>query len=316
MKCENCNSEENSINDRLGERVCDDCGYVMVSSMYESTTEKGFMESSRGIGGRGHNFGNVEPDNGVLGSIIKAGSKDSQGRTINTRNAGRLIRTAKFSKGTSEKSISNGVMECIFVASPWLPNANLKERINTYYKQLYLAHQLTGYSYPVRAVAIVLYILRENGIPISLKELSKSNEVNPARVSKCARKIAKSLGKPWLLHKMPVQPWADKTCSDLKVSDSLRTDYKTVVQFLEQAVEAHDMTFTNTFMASGLWFTCLLRKTTGKTELTQREIAKQFNCSEVSVRNTQNKLFAITNVDKNTLTKMTIDEYVSGVRYG
>ena len=41
MRCDECGSRQTSFDERLGERVCDDCGLVIVVEQFEETVQIG-----------------------------------------------------------------------------------------------------------------------------------------------------------------------------------------------------------------------------------------------------------------------------------
>ena len=188
MKCKNCDSDNNYLCPKLGELVCEDCGYVMVSVILEDTVSTANWSSQDGVTYT-HEYWQNEADKGVLGSkITYEGFRQINNADFRKR-INRLIQTQNSFKSSKDRSINNGYLECNMVLSPYLPNSNLKERVHSYYKKLFMLHVMKGFTMPVRAVALVTYVLRENGIPITIKELSDQNNVSPARVSKCARRL-------------------------------------------------------------------------------------------------------------------------------
>ena len=60
MRCDECGSRETSFDERLGERICDDCGLVIVVEQFEETV-RGYTVGD---------FGNARTgDKGHLGSF-------------------------------------------------------------------------------------------------------------------------------------------------------------------------------------------------------------------------------------------------------
>ena len=312
MKCENCNSNDNYIDDRLGETVCNDCGYVMVSNIYEETIS--VKELSSKIEGA-HLSRN--PDRGTLGSTM-----NNKGGSDFVR---RLTRTQNRFRARQDQSLGRGNLEINMVLSPYLPNVKLKERAHHYYKQLFNDRIMAGYDIDVRACAVSLIVLRENGVPVTIAELAKTNGLLPSRVSKCARKIARYLRKPYILHSMPIDPWADRVLYDLHIvrygtnnsydDSSFSKDARMVIEYIYNQVVSREITFTRSYMASALWITASLRAVGHKTEFTQHQIGEVCNCTSVSLRTRNKETYGLLNLNRNSLSKLTVEQFIGGIRY-
>ena len=317
MKCKNCSSEESYLDDRMGEEVCRDCGYVMVTNILEDRVNVSLLENQLWTASReSHQHYSRTADRGVLGSVIE--KKGYSGSYIN-----RLMKTQKMFKGKQEVSLSRGYLEINMVLSPYLPNQQLKERAHHYYKKLFFERTMIGYNIDVRACAVSLIVLRENGIPITIADLAKANNLNAAKVSKCARKFARILGKPYILHSMPISAWSEKVLYDLitnKYGDmtlkkSFRQDAKAVIEYIHQNVTAMDITFTKSYMASALWIAICLRSYGSHAEFTQHDVGAVCNCTPVSLRTRNKETFKMFNITKESLDKLNVKQFIAGVRY-
>ena len=305
--CENCKSTDNYVDDRMGEVVCNSCGYVMVSNIYEETMSVKELTSKL----EGSHL-TRNPDRGTLGSFI-----DNKGIKDNTSR--RLHRTHKRFRGRQDQSLMRGHLEMNMILSPYLPNNTLKDRAQHYYKQMFYDRIMTGYNIDVRACAICLIVLRENGIPITIAELAQTNNLHPSRVSKCARKFARHIKKPYVLHSMPIDPWVNRVIHDLKqvrnVDDDFSKDIRLVVDYIHNFVTVREITFTKSFMASALWIAVSLRAIGNKTEFTQKQIGDVCNCTSVSIRTRNKETYSMLNITKESLVKLTVEQFLAGVRY-
>ncbi len=319
MICLECKGDNVELDDRMGEKVCNDCGYVLISNLPEETVpslmlENGYITSGT-MPGQSHMSRN--PDKGHLGSIIN--NEYTNNKLVRT-----LLRTQQRFKGKQQQSIDRGLIECNMALSPYLPNPNLKERVSHYYEKLFKEKKLIGFTLPVRGVALVLFVLKENGLPISVIGISKQNNVSPSRVSKCARLMARSLGKPHILHKMPISNWIDKVVSDLfklrttknqSHKKDFGSDARQVTEYIHQYLTDRDIAFTRSYIASAIWFTCQLRKFGNNCEFTQEEISDVCNCTSVALRSTNRKVFNTMNIDKEKLLKLHTSQFIAGVRH-
>tara|TARA_R100001510_G_C7633430_1_gene191964 strand:+ start:180 stop:1106 length:927 start_codon:yes stop_codon:yes gene_type:complete len=306
----NCDSTSTYVDDRLGETVCSDCGLVLVSNIFEDRVSQSLPLNEDGtealrIGDKGR-LGSVFNSTGFSGSYIK-----------------RLSRTQLKFKGRQQQSLNRGFIELNMVLSPYLPNNSLKERAHHYYKRLFFSREMQGYNIDIRAAAIALIVLRENGIPVTVFEVAQNNSLPNSKVSKCARKLARALNKPYILHSMPIKSWSDRVTHDLIISkygnEELKRNFKKdsaeVIEYVHNYVTSRDITFTKSYMASALWITVCLRAFGTQPEFTQHEIGNATNCTPVSLRNRNKETFSMFNVDKKALAKMTVKQFIAGVRY-
>ena len=310
MKCMNCNSTSNFVDETLGETVCSDCGLVLVTNIFEDRVSQVPIlnedgTSSMRVGDRGK-LGSLFNSSGFSGNYIK-----------------RLGRTQLKFKGRQQQSLNRGFVELNMALSPYLPNQSLKERAHHYYKKLFFSRVMQGYNIDVRATAICLIVLRENGIPLTISEIAQNNGLSPSKVSKCARKLARTLNKPYILHSMPIRPWVDKVTHDMIIKkygdENLKRNFKKdatqVVEYVHNYVTARDIAFTKSYMASALWITVCLRAFGSQPEFTQHDIGDATNCTPVSLRNRNKETFSIFNVNKKDLAQMTVKQFITGVRY-
>lgn len=305
MECLVCKKSESYIDDRLGERVCLDCGYVMVSNIIEETVSPNLPNEEYRLG-----------DRGTLGSHIS-----NLGNPSLVRN---LKRTQKIFSKRNDSNLVKGQMECNMVLSPWLPNNNLKDRVHSYYRRFYSDRYTWRFTISVRATAIVFLVLRENGIPISLAKLAIDNNEDKFRVSKAVRYFARQINKPWLLHQVPIDSWTDKIAQDLfknvktqreMTSTSFRYDLRLVTQYISQVLSDRGVYFSKGHMASCVWITCLLRTTGSWPEFNQAQIASSCECGTLTIRNNNNSIYNMLAVDKKMLKALTVKKFVAGVRY-
>jgi len=304
--CIECEGREFEFDDRLGERICVSCGFVQVTHIFE--------ETNKTIVSTDHHY-NLGAGIFIKGADRTLGSFIGEERTNNTELLQSLRRTQRRFRNKKDISINRGIMECNMVLSPYLPNIRLKENVHSYYRRLYFDHKFTGIPLSLRACGVVIICLREYGLPISINELADANNEDPHKVSKYARHFARFLGKSSILQSMPISPWIDRVCNDLDASREFTSDCRIVVEYLHQLVLDHDIHFSRSYMATGIWITSLLRAQ-GKPEYTQEIICNACNCSAVAQRLIAKKLFPMLNLQKDKLKVLTVKEFVSGIRIG
>jgi hypothetical protein len=314
MICELCSSEDNTLDDRLGERVCDDCGYVMVAHLYEDTTTQA-IEGTEDI---------RAGDRGILGSDIGYQTHGAG----NAKLVRSLRRNQQRLRDRATQNMGKGILECNMILSPWLPNSNLKDRVHAYYKRFFQDRHTWRWTVGTRATALVYLVLKENGIAISISEISEKNAENRHKVSKAARYFARGINKPWLLNQMAVHNWVEKCGNTLvhihgprySYNEEMKQEFlynaRVISDYIYQQIEGRDMTFTKSHLACCFWITCLLRTKGSWPEYTQGEICHSCGCAEISLRDNMRRLYVMLNTNKKDLKRMQIEQFISGVRYG
>lgn len=310
MNCPVCDAEpsHHEFDDRLGETVCLECGYVLVSNLLEETVSPVRLVGNMLV--QQHS-----KDRGYLGSEMWT---DANG-PINKKLVRRLRRAQSMFKDRRQSNIGRGLTECNMILSPYLPNDSLKDQVEKYYRKLYQDRVIFHYPYQVRAISIVHYVLKENGIEVTISELCKNNGANKFEVSRCSRNIAKHLGKPWLLHQINSSNWVEKTAADLLKGRPANREYifdiRRITEYVEQYLIDRDVTFKKSHLAACFWIGCVLRLRTGFPEYTQAEIAHVCDTTTVSLRKSHDKLLYIMNLSKDQEKMLSVDEFLAGVRY-
>ncbi len=170
MKCNECGATKNYFDERMGERICNDCGLVLVQEIFEQN-----VHILNKTGDVVHSA-----DNGKLGSVISG--KGS-------------FKFNKFGKNSvTPKNVQNGLMHCNMTLAAIAPQMNLGERVEKIYLELYTAKKMANYSYEERGAAIVHYALKENGTPYTFKEICFEFDCNKTRVMRLTRKINQHYG--------------------------------------------------------------------------------------------------------------------------
>ena len=311
MICDLCSSENNSLDDRLGEMVCDDCGYVMVANLYEETSSP-ILNSEQSLD-------------------IRTGDKGQLGSNIGSEGNSRLIRSLRKSqmilRDRATQNMGKVILECNMVLSPWLPNSNLKERVHTYYKKFFLDRHTWRWTVSARAVAIVFIVLKENGMAVTLSELSQSNNENKGHVSKAARYFARELSKPWLLNQMGIDNWVEKCGNTLvylngenfkqEEKREFISDSRIVSEYISYQLEGRDIQFTKLHLACCFWITCLLRTRGTWPEYTQADICHSCGASShrSGNRHKMHEMYSMLNINKKGIKRLSVEQFVAGVRY-
>lgn len=293
--CIDCGTNEFNFDERLGEFACNNCGLVAVSEIVEDTTS-GFSN----------------------GELVRSGDKGRLGSVIGNERfigAGRLRRTSKTARGSFERSLSIGITHCNMVLSELTDgvfSSELKESVAIYYKKVITAHLLKGYSYEVRATAIVFFALKEFGYSVTLNECATKTGVLVKPLFKCVRVVASYMRKPHLLSRRNAQTEMEKYVSLIDESREFIRDCSTIGAYLERHYDNTNRAITKSFFALTIYITSMIKNKSIK----QVEIAKQIGVTTVTIRtNTKAILNELGMPNRHILCMLTVEQFISGVRY-
>ena len=135
--------------------------------------------------------------------------------------------------------------------------------------------------------------------------------------SKMSRKIARCLGKPYVLHRNSNSEWVEKIGEKINADREFMMECRDVVEFTSSLMDRHCIHFSKTYLAASMWFTSLMRCKAGKfPEFSQVLLCNTIGCSEVGLRNAMLKMLGILDMDIKQVKMLTVKEFTAGVRYG
>jgi transcription initiation factor TFIIIB Brf1 subunit/transcription initiation factor TFIIB len=257
MSCIECGETKFSFNERIGESVCDGCGLVEITDIFEQSVS---MFSPTGEVIRSADFAKT------LGSIHRG----------------------KYQRG--ETNIQVGLVYCNLVLSSIAVNHPLRDRVEECYISLFRGHIFNNlYDYETRATALVYYVLKENGIAIRLSEVKKEFDCDMRKVNKLTRKIATHFGNSGVYARDNTVSMLDRTARE--VSDTV--EFLTLCQemhiMLEPKLEALCFTKGRTYCAS----ICCIVATANCMQITQKELGEVTGYTPATIRIQAQKILAI-----------------------
>lgn len=177
IKCLECQSNDFSLDTRLGELVCGDCGLVLVTEPFEQTS---YAYDANGV-------------------RIREAWKNNPTVVKGMRQWGK-----------SDRAIHTGISMCKILLSTLNSAKSLSDRVDQLYRSLYRKHVFTTTILEDRSAAVVYYILKEANLPFTLKEVCKEYDCVERRVFKLAKKIAKELNNTSVFLMKDSSPFAEK----------------------------------------------------------------------------------------------------------
>jgi len=218
MVCPDCKSRNNQYDERMGERVCSDCGLVIVTEPFEQTI------SSFGI----------------------------EGNLIRTKDVGLGTTTDGI-----PRHIKKGISFCQMALSSIAPQINLKDRVSKLYVDLHNKGVFHSRSLEDRASAVVFYALKENNTPYSLKEVCREYSCSVKSVNRIVRRINQVYGNKNCFttnHEFALTREVNKLSMGLEFQNSAIK----VLTRLESVIDDAHITRGRTYYACICWMTCVL----------------------------------------------------------
>jgi len=299
MHCKECDGNSFTFDTLLGEKVCDNCGLVIVEEIFEKVSsaiyydgeKKQFNESDERFGGLGSHIGKVS-----------------------TRKESKLKRTSiRHTKSSYDRTIETGIRYCMFVVSEYPISHRIKEQVSKNYVTLLRGHHFRGWTYDERAGAVAFYTLKDNGIRTTVKEIARYSGADTNRVHKLARKIARVFHRPWVLSQSNPISDIEKYCQDLEQDFSFTKDCLKVYSVLVQPFEQHNKPFNLSATSTIIYITSLLTDA----NIRQADISTTLEISEVSIRANLRIICTMLGIEKKLLSlylsNLTLEEFIYGV---
>lgn len=254
MKCLECNGNKFTMDERMGELTCSDCGLIAVTELFEQS-----VSSFNRKGDLIHS-----PDK-VLGSAPTS-----------------LV--PKWFK-SNNTHLDNGLRMCNMLLSTLMPRHPLQNRVEECYINLYRSHVLTTLGLEEKATAVVYYVLKENRTPIPLKELRKEFSCNTRTLNRAIKRINKH-------YNAPRKDGADPTYMLKRVTSKITHDLE-FASNCQEVLEVFESITKNMDCAKGTVYyasICWIAKNMFLHPIKQKEIARKAKVSISSIKLTTKKL--------------------------
>jgi transcription initiation factor TFIIB len=195
-RCPNCGSFALYLDPIRGERVCDNCGFVVEEGLVDQGPDWTTFEGDDRIRA-GPPPSVMAPDKG-LGSMVGNGLRDAKGNPIDARSVAALNRLRRVSRWTrydrTERALAPGLAQLSSLASRLGLAPVFRERAAILLRRTVEAGLSRGRSMDAIVAAVVYLAAKQLGAPRGLHELAEATGVTVHRVSLTAKIIARELG--------------------------------------------------------------------------------------------------------------------------
>jgi transcription initiation factor TFIIIB Brf1 subunit/transcription initiation factor TFIIB len=309
MKCVECNCTTTTFDERMGETICADCGLILSVNIFEETTKTIFIQDD-GKSGSGGVYSRTS-DLSKLGSIIQR--KDVKSKTDYSL----ITNNIRINHNDSE----NKVLVATGIYLSYYNGGKLKNEVIKKYRILKDEHLVRGLPLDDVAAGIVYYVLKERGVPVSLKDYSKRTKVPIKNIMRTTKRVTRKFGKPHIFSQLNTDEMVssiidklnsrEKTRFKEKIEGDIRMDCYNFVDYAKQSYDNFDLTFTTSDIVAALW---IVGQNYNSRSITQLGLADCSTVSEVTIREKARKMCNNLNLNKNKLRSYTTKNIMNGVR--
>lgn len=195
-RCPNCGSFALYVDTARGERVCDNCGFVVDEGIVDQGPDWTTFEGDDRIRA-GPPPSVMAPDRG-LGSMVGNGLRDAKGNPIDARSVAALNRLRRVSKWTrydrTERALAPGLAQLSSLSSRLGLAPAFRERAAILLRRTIEAGLSRGRSMEAIVGAVVYLAAKQLGAPRGLHELAEATGVTVHRISLTAKVVSRELG--------------------------------------------------------------------------------------------------------------------------
>ena len=195
-RCPNCGSFALYVDSVRGERVCDNCGFVVDEGLVDQGPDWTTFEGDDRIR-VGPPPSVMAPDKG-LGSMVGNGLRDAKGNPIDARSVAALNRLRRVSKWTrydrTERALAPGLAQLSSLSSRMGLAPAFRERAAILLRKTIEAGLSRGRSMDAIVGAVVYLAAKQLNAPRGLHEISEATGVTVHRISLTAKVISRELG--------------------------------------------------------------------------------------------------------------------------
>jgi len=241
MSCSECGGLETAYNERVGETECVGCGLILVTELFEETVSA------------------YDADGNQLRSAdwLGLGSKP-------------LYRNRKLDKGNT--NLQTGINMSKMLLGSFVTTKALRSRVEVVYIKAFRKHLFSQYSLEDRATALVYYLLRENSIPYTMKEIAKEYNSNVKVAYVIVKRLSNAFGRTGVTD---TRAFAEKYATQLDIGIDYVGACGLVADYFDRVVSERDENLTSSTSAAVCW---IVAKSQYK-QLTQKQISEVSNMS-------------------------------------
>jgi transcription initiation factor TFIIB len=281
-RCPRCTKSKLVTDNTTGEVFCSSCGFVIDDTMVNNSPERMFSDSTVSKSRTGDRTSLTRHDQG-LSTIINPSNKDATGKPLSAsmkstvKQLRKLDNRSQTSKNT-DKNLKHAMSELLKMKEKLSLPDSVAEKAAYIYRKALEKKLVRGRSISSVIAASLYAACRELGIPRTLNEVSKSENIKKGDLSVCYRMLLKELDM-----KMPIVNAVTciaKIASNIGLSEKTKRYATKLLKLAEekQILAGKDPTG---MAASALYLASL---NTGE-NVSQKQVAEAAQITEVTIRN-------------------------------
>jgi len=295
-KCQNCGSTSIIVDENRGERICDECGYVIESNLIDPGAEwRAFNSTERDKRSRVGSPTTVTVHDKGLATIIGYENRDHYGNKLSASKRAQIYRLRKWQIRTrvhssTDRNLAHALSELDRIASQLTLPRNVKETAAIIYRKAIEGKLIRGRSIEAMIAATVYAAARVRRVPRTLDEIAEESRITKKELGRCYRLLIRKLDL-----NIPLASPIDylvRFSTELGLSGITQ---KTAAEVIRRAKEngltaGKDPTG---LAAAAIYISGILKSE----RRTQRSIAEVAHVTEVTVRNRYKELVRELNIE-------------------
>ncbi|MCH7876987.1 MAG: transcription initiation factor IIB [Thaumarchaeota archaeon] len=282
--CSRCGKKSLLTDEVTGEQFCAKCGYVISEKVDESGPEQRSFSTQGGVdtARTGSPISLTRHDKG-LATIINPANRDAAGKPLSSSMKSTITRLRTWdsrsqSQITAGRNLRQALNELDRLKGKLAIPSSVLEKAAYIYRKALDKKLVRGRSISALIAASLYAACRDAETPRTLKDVSEAANVNRKDISRCYRLLHRELEL-----KMPV---VDSIQCIARISSKLKVTEKTkrfAAKILKEAQERQESAGKDPMglAAAALYLSCVKNGVS----ITQRDISKAANVTEVTIRN-------------------------------
>ncbi len=281
LKCESCGGMD-FILDKSGEEICSSCGYVVMKKIEEGPEWRSFEGEEESKVRVGMPPTLMMQDKG-LSTVIGRENEDSAGKKIVGKAKRDLNRLRKWQwriniYSSKDRNLSSALNELNKLGEKLGVPFSILEKASYIYRMALEKGLVRGRAINSIVSASLYAALRYDGIPKTLKELSKASHIEKKELAKCYRMLVKEMRLQMPL--VDPNTHVRKICVYSGINKMAMIGSEKIIR-LAQKKKLTAGKDPMGLAAAAVYYSCVLLDI----KTTQRDIAIAANITEVTVRN-------------------------------
>ncbi|MCH8916307.1 MAG: transcription initiation factor IIB [Thaumarchaeota archaeon] len=282
--CLRCGKNSLLTDEDTREQFCANCGYVISEKVDESGPEQSSFSTQGGVDTTrtGSPISLTRHDKG-LSTVINPANRDATGKPLSSSMKSTITRLRTWdsrsqSQTTADRNLRQALNELDRLKGKLTISSSVLEKAAYIYRKALDKKLVRGRSISAMIASSLYAACRDAETPRTLKDVADAANVKRKEIARCYRLLHRELEL-----KMPV---VDSIQCIARISSKLKVTEKTkryAAKILKETQKRQESSGKNPMglAAAALYFSCVINGVS----ITQRDLAKAANVTEVTIRN-------------------------------